>query len=241
MFLGVAVLFDKFDRVRIVSLKSRSDRRSEMNEEIFRVGLDKHGDIRYYDAIVTPFSGCFRSPGSNGCYHSHLDILREAARDKKSVLILQDDCDFLPEVHQYELPSEWDIFYGGYEASNPNDLHNSDIIGAHFMGFSSRAAIKAEKYLTAILDLNTPSDPSALLAENFNPKIRPPIDGSLVWFRKAHPELKTVFHMLGYQRASRTDLGGAKVFDRVPVIRNLSSMARSQKRKWERKSLAAKK
>lgn len=228
------MFFDKFDRVRIVSLASRSDRRREMNEEIRRVGLDRHGDIRYYDAIVTPFPGCFKSPGSNGCYHSHLSILREAARDNRSVLILQDDCDFLPEASSFTMPEKWDVFYGGYHASNPNDLHNSNIIGAHFMGFSSRAAIKAEKYLTELLDLKTSPDPSAPLTKGFNPKIRPPIDGSLVWFRKAHPELKTVFEMLGYQRASRTDLGGAKIFDRMPFIKNLAGLVRSQKRKLEK-------
>ena len=228
------MFYNEFDRVRIVSLATRLDRRREMNEQIRRIGLDKHGDIQYYDAIVTPFPGCFKSSGSNGCYHSHLHILREAARDNKSVLILQDDCNFLPEAHDFKMPAAWDIFYGGYQASDLNDLHDSDIIGAHFMGFSIQAATKATLYLTALLNPSTPPAPAALLAEDFNPKIRPPIDGSLVWFRKAHPELKTEFKMLGYQRASRTDLGSAKIFDRIPLIRNVAGLARRYKNSSER-------
>jgi hypothetical protein len=44
--------------------------------------------------------------------------------------------------------------------------------------------------------------------------------------RRAHPELVTTFAMLGVQRASRTDIGDTRWFDRVPGLRGLAGLAR---------------
>ncbi len=202
-----------------------------MTDEIKRIKAGDHRDLSFFDALVLPDAGCFRSKGSHGCYKSHLQILKEAADANETVLILQDDCDFLPKIFDYTLPEKWDVFYGGYYADDPNDLHNTNIIGAHFMAFSVDAAKKASKYLEDLLDPAFPPDPIGASAEGFNPAIRPPIDGSLVWFRRAHPELKTIFALLSYQRPSRTDLGISQWLDRVPIMKQLSGLLRAGKRK----------
>ena len=223
------MFFEEFDRVRIVNLKSRSDRKKEMILQLKKVGLDRHNDVDFFSALVKPFPGMFRSAGSNGCYHSHLEIIKEAAADNKSILILQDDCDFLPEVKEYQMPENWDIFYGGYEAVEPQDLHNSDIIGAHFMALSRNAVYEASNYLSKLLDPEFPPDTQASQAENFNPEMRPPIDGAFVWFRRAHPHLTTIFHKLSFQRSSRTDLGNVRFFDQMPFLRAIMTIARRKK------------
>ena len=227
------MLFNRFDRIRIVNLPHRKDRRSEMERELRRVGLERAPRVGFFPAVSTTEKGPFWRPGDNGCFLSHFSILKEAAEAGESVLILEDDCDFLvPQVLEFEMPDSWDVFYGGYlAASNPDNLDDSEIIGSHFMGFSSRAAKAAAKYLTDYLEPDFPPDPRAAAEPGFNPAIRPSIDGAYVWFRRAHPELVTVFSMVGTQRPSRTDIGQLKWFDRTSGVRELAGLMRKTTRR----------
>jgi glycosyl transferase, family 25 len=226
-----APLFAAFDRIRVVNLPQRTDRRAEMERELRRAGVFGDPRVAFFPAVACADPGPFRRIGSHGAFRSHLTLLGEAARAGESILILQDDCDFLlPELEAYRLPERWDVFYGGYVARNPDNLAESDIIGAHFMGFSARAAKVATEYLTRYLEPDFPLDAKAAAQPGFDPAIRPPIDGAFVWMRRAHPELVTVFAMLGAQRASRTDIGDQRVFDRVPVLRDVAGWLRRLRR-----------
>jgi glycosyl transferase family 25 len=226
------MIFDRYDTVRIVSLPSRKDRRRAMVRELRAIGQADNPRVSFFDAVQRPDRGVFRSAGSHGCFHSHLAILEEAAAAGQSVLILQDDCEFLPSIRNDVLPPDCDIFYGGYLASNPDDPHASDIIGAHCMGFSARAAGEASTYLKKLLDPAFPPDPQAAAQPGFNPAMRPPIDGACVWFRRAHPHLTTVFHLVANQRPSRSDISTPRFFDRLWGLRSLADMARSIKRRF---------
>lgn len=225
------MIFDHFDRIRIVSLPERSDRRKAMRAELRTVGLAGDPRVVFFDAFRMDHPGPFRRIGSHGNFRSHVTILGEAASAGESVLILEDDCDFLPLAQTYEPPADWDIFYGGYYASNPDDLHSSNIIGSHFIGFSAAAAKKAHAYLTALLDPATPADPTAAAEAGFDPAVRPPIDGAYVWFRRAHPELRTEFAPLGKQRPSRSDVAPLRLFDRTPMLRQVTAVVRNLKRR----------
>ena len=226
------MLFDQFERIWVVNLLHRKDRRAEMENQLAKVGLLGDPRVKFFDALSFEDAGPFRRTGSHGAFKSHLALLSKA---QGPILILQDDCDFLfPAVLDYELPSDWDIFYGGYVASDPENPDAGDIIGAHFMGFSVRAAKAAASYLSAYLEPDFPPDPRASREPGFDPAFRPPIDGALVWFRRAHPELRTVFALLGIQRASRTDIGDQKWFDRLPLIRTLAELSRKSLRRWRR-------
>ena len=189
-----------------------------MSRQLKFVGLADDPRVSFYDAIRMSSPGCFRSSGSYGCYMSHLAILIEAANSQQRVAILQDDCDFLPAIHSYH-PPEFDIFYG----SHAEDAET--IIGAHFMGFSAKAAQLAADYLQRLLNPNFPPDPVASQEATFNPTMRPPIDGSLVWFRRAYPQLKTVFALLGVQRRSRSDITPGTL-DKIPVVRDAVEVMR---------------
>ena len=214
-------MFAQFDAIWIINLESRADRRTQMEGEIARLGLAEDPRIAFFKAIRPADRGDFTSVGARGVYESQSAILKEAGRKQQSVLILEDDCDFTSKASSYVADSTWDIVYGGYEASDPTDLHGSNIIGAHMMGFSARGARMISAYLDNLSYTG----------------IHPPIDGVYVWFRRAHPEVPVHFARpaLAYQRSSRTDIASLAFYDRCPGLRDLAQAARIVKRAMYRK------
>lgn len=201
-------MFEAFDRVKVISLRERTDRRRIMRRELAKVG----GTADFYDAIRPGSKGPFKSPGLYGSFLSHQAIIRDAAWSFQSVLIIEDDCNFLPEAKDYRIPP-CDVFYG----SHSEDADS--IIGAHCMGFSAKTVVLLDHFLSDFLHPDF---------EGEGRRIRPAIDGAYVWFRqRAHPELTTHFAMLTYQRGSRSDCTPAHAYDRVPGIKSLAELARS--------------
>jgi glycosyl transferase family 25 len=198
-----------------------------MNAQFARVGLTDDPRLAFFDALSFEDPGPFRRKGSRGNFMSRIPLLREASAAGESILILEDDCDFLlPQINEFVMPDSWDIFYGGYTPHDPTNLAASDIVGSHFMAFSPRAAGAVADYLTAYLKPDFEPDVSAAAEPGFDPTIRPPIDGALVWFRRAYPEFRTVFAMLGVQRSSRTDVGDQRWFDKIGGLREFAGFAR---------------
>lgn len=205
-------MFAPFETIRIINLVERRDRRREMERELARIGLTGDPRVAYFPAIRPSAAGDFTSIGARGVYQSQLAILREAAEAGRSVLILEDDCDFTAAAAGYDFGSDWDIFYGGYYATDPGNLHTSDIVGAHMMGFTAAAARRIVAYL------------DALTYEG----IHPPIDAAYIWFRRAYPEVATRFAVppLGIQRSSRSDIATIRFYDRNPITRPLANLLR---------------
>jgi glycosyl transferase family 25 len=198
---------NQYDRVVVISLPSRRDRRQQMSRQGF--------PFEFFNAIRPETSGPFSSVGAYGCFLSHLEVLSHGG----SVLILEDDCIFAPEARRYRIPEGTDIFYGSHD-------HDSDVmIGAHCMGFSAPAAKLAASYLSGLLDGSVPPDAKAMSEPGYDPNILPPIDGAYVWFRRAHPELTTVFRHVANQRSSRSDITPGRL-DSLPAIRSLVSVGR---------------
>ena len=224
-------MFQAFDKISIISLPHRTDRRKEMREQLRKVGLKGDPRVEFFDAVRPADPGRFANIGANGCYSSHLEILK--ANRGKPILILEDDCDFSPDAAAYPMPGDFDVFYGGYLwASEPDDLLTSRVIvGSHCMGLSARASALAADYLDGLVKGELPPDPIAAADPGFTPGKLAPIDGSYVWFRRAHPELKTVFAepQIAFQRPSRTDIGDQKLYDRLPVIRSIAELGRRLK------------
>ena len=202
-----------------------------MAEQLEKVGLGGDARVRFFDAVRPADRGRFGSIGANGCFLSHLEVLRECAGS--SVLILEDDCDFAPSVSEYRLPADFDIFYGGFlQASDPANLETSDIIGSHCMGFTTASTGTVIRYLERLLAGQVEADARATEAATFDPEVLPPIDGAYVWFRRAHPHLKTVFAhpQIALQRPSRSDIGELHFYDRLPGLRGVAEWARRAKR-----------
>ncbi|MBB3694682.1 LPS biosynthesis glycosyltransferase [Sphingomonas sp. BK580] len=216
------MLFDHVDRVRIINLAHRADRRAQMLGELRRLGAEHDPKVSFFAARRFDAAGTFSSGGARGCYHSHLDILEEAAAAGASVLIVEDDADFTAAARDFALPPDWQVLYGGYHPADPTNLPASDIIGSHCMGFSADVVPVLASYLRGLLERDD----------------HPPIDGAYVWFRRAHPGVRTVFAVppLAEQRPSRTDIAPLRFFDRWPVLRSLVGAARRLRRAAARRS-----
>ena len=225
-------LFDAFESIRILNLPHRSDRRREMRAELAKFGLADDNRVSFFAGSTVGDRGPFASVGEHGCYLSHLALLKEACVEGKRVLVLEDDCDFLPQAADYVLPSDWDIFYGGYTAEDPGNLETSNIIGAHCMGYSPRALNAFAAYLERLLQPGFEPDSLAVARGNYQPGLNPPFDGSIVWFRRAHPEMQTVFAQIAVQRSSRSDIAAGNLLDRT--LPAAASAARRVKN-WLRK------
>ena len=215
-------MFANFDSIRIINLPRRTDRRREMEQEVKRAGLEGDPRVSFYAARSFDNAGSFYSIGARGCYDSHLTILREAALNGHSVLIIEDDCDFEANAATYELPNDWQIFYGGYGPDWVKDPATSEHIeGAHLMGFRADTVAILAEYLEW---LRTKDD-------------HPGVDGAYVWFRRDHSNFRTHFAVpsIGNQRQSRSDIGERKFFDRTPGLREAASIARRLKRWLKRR------
>lgn len=176
-----------------------------MSAELHKIDVQIDGSrVAFFDACQVSDPGEFYSAGAHGCYLSHLEILEAS---KGSVLILEDDCDFILGAADYIVP-ECDVFYGGYYAANPADLPTSDIIGSHMMGYFNPNEVGA--YLKKTLE--SPSSRG-----NVPP---PPMDAAIVWYRRAHPVARIAFAnpVLAHQRPSKTDVGPPSFIDRFPIV-----------------------
>jgi GR25 family glycosyltransferase involved in LPS biosynthesis len=205
-------IFDTFDSIYVINLLERTDRRREMEAELDAIGLSHDPRVAFFPAIRPADPGDFTSVGARGVYEGQKQLLTDAAERGQSILILEDDCAFRRGTKDYVAQGQWDIFYGGYFAHQPEDLLNSDIEGAHMMGFSARGARLVAEYL------------KNLRYEG----IHPPIDAAYVWFRREYPSVPTVFAVppLARQRASRSDIAAPKPWDSIFLLRSASSALR---------------
>lgn len=211
----------QYDRVRVVNLRERTDRRRAVMNELMKLGYTS-SESTFFDAYKPDHPGPFLSSGAHGCYLSHAAVISQAAEAGESVLLLEDDCAFRPEASSFLLP-KCDVFWGGWNVmENQGDF----IIGTHCLGFSRDAVKLLDSYLAGFLE-NSP-DEKASREPGFNPNVRPGIDGVYVWFRRKYPELKTHFANISYQRSSRSDITVSR-YDRAPIVKEFVAWARVMK------------
>lgn len=215
-------VFAGFDRIRIINLPSRPDRRAEMTRELRRIGLEGDPRVQFVDGVIVDDMKPFRRPGEKGIFLAQLGIISEAAAAGESVLILEDDVDFTSTATSWRPSAECDIAYGGYEATDPANLLSSDIIGAHCIGFSARAVQALAPFLTDLLKHDAP----------------PPIDGAYVWFRRQRDGFRTEFAepVAAVQRPSRSDITSGGL-DRLALLRPGLAIVRKIKRTLQRGNL----
>lgn len=216
-------LFPGFDRIRIINLPSRPDRRAEMIAELRRVGLGDDPRVQFADGILVEDMAPFRRPGEKGVFLAHLAIISDAAAAGESVLILEDDVDFTSAAQVWTPSAECDFAYGGYSAADPANLQSSDIVGAHCIGLSARAAQALAPFLNDLLGHESP----------------PPIDGAYVWFRRQREGFRTEFAepVIAVQRPSRSDITPSHGLDRFAPLGPALWAARKIKRTLQRGNL----
>lgn len=232
------LLLSVFDRIYIINLAHRDDRRQEMQEQLQRIGLSlDHPAVVLFPASFPDDQGEFPTKGARGCFESQLGVHRAILEDGVSrALMLEDDCDFAPgfDAMLNHLGSElkdrdWDMFYSvsplkpqsgdakiGEHLLRLSPDHTFPL--AHFVGFSAEFSRHAVPYLEAILTRKL-GDPQGGPMH---------VDGAYCWIRAAYPELVVLGSRepLALQRASRSDIAELRFWDRLPVLRQLTSAAR---------------
>lgn len=239
-------LLDCFERIYIVNLPERSDRRREMDQELRRIGLrvdDRR--IHYWRASRPDDAGAFPSRGARGCFLSHLAILNEAIDQRlNNVLVLEDDLSFDPRLLQVPADmaqrltgGQWDFAYLGHveplPASTPTrwQENTQPMATTHFYGLNGRVLRPLRDHLEACL--RRPSG---------HPQGSPMhVDGAYSLFRQFHPETITLMASpsLGGQRSSRSDIYPNQWYDQLAPTRLLATLARSLKNRLTRRPLHA--
>lgn len=116
-------LQDFFERIYIINLPERADRRRGMEAELKQLGLDySMENVRIFPAIRPAEPLAFPNIGVLGCYLSHLEILKIARREGlKNVLIMEDDLAVSSRFKTFEKDLlhilsniKWDIICLGY-------------------------------------------------------------------------------------------------------------------------------
>ena len=243
-------LMSPFGTVFIINLEHRKDRRVQMNAELAKIGEAIDGDhIRLFKASSFQEKGNFPSIGARGCFHSHLEVLRTAkAQGLARVTIFEDDIEFMPgasarlkEVSAALRERPCSIFYGGVDL----DAHTMEVIELASQDSAKGSALKAVQPSTPVITahfITFDGNALELIIPYFEAMLRRApghsnggpmhVDGAYSWFRKEHPELVTlaVAPKLAKQRSSRSDIAPLRWFDRYPIIKNFSELARNLKR-----------
>jgi len=233
-------LLNSFERIRIINLAARSDRRREITSEFTRLGLSiGNSRIAFHQACRPEDAGGFETIGARGCFLSHLGVLEAALSDGvENILILEDDLDFsrdaetlIPSTLDGLTKRQWGFFYGGHlsrlrSRAVPDHLWQASpqdgMSGTHFLALSRSTIQLAVPYLKAMIK-RPPGSPEGGPMH---------VDGAYTWLRRAHPEIQTWIAApeLGHQRSSRTDVHDLRSVDKFAVIRDVAALARRVKR-----------
>lgn len=230
-------LLQSFDRTYVINLRTRADRRAEMDAQLRRIGLNLRADnIQVFDAVRPQDPGGFPSIGARGCFLSHLGVLQDARRrGLSSVLILEDDANFDPGPHCAGVldclqRQDWGFFYGGYRvgALPPAQQACVRLQASQEVQATHCLAMRGQELIAALIDYmeaqlrRSPGDPRGGPMH---------VDGTYSWFRREHPEACTLLAVppVARQRASRSDVDRPRFLDRAWGIRFVVGKLRSCK------------
>ena len=235
-------LLEVFQKIYVINLASRADRRREMEAQLQRIGLSLRSEgVELFEAVRPQDKGDFPSIGSRGCFMSHLGVLRKAAAGGLDrILIIEDDLNFVDDIERRLgavagrlRENDWAMFYGGYRleegapvatGSTMLVVPSDQSIGtSHFIGIAGTAIEPLVSYLQAQSQRKAGDAAGGPMH----------VDGSYSWFRRAHPELLTLLAVpeLGYQRSSRTDVHDLRWFDRTWGVRRALAILRTLRNK----------
>jgi hypothetical protein len=228
-------LKEYFDRIYVINLPERTDRRRDMLRELQKVGLPlEPGKVEIFSAIRPSTAAGFANTGVRGCFLSHFNILRRAREaELKNVLIMEDDLTMSPRfladaaglVRQLQ-GTEWAFAYFGHiekvEAAGPTALvpHAGPLRTTHFLSIDSTVFDRLFAFMELIQQRPAGHPDGGPM----------PVDGAYSTFRMQNPDVRTLIATpnLGWQRSSRSDLT-PRWFDRVSVIRPVLTVARRLK------------
>jgi glycosyl transferase, family 25 len=238
-----ASLLAAFDRIAIINLPDRPDRRREVTAELKHCGVAVDGErVRFVEAIRPEGPGGFPSTGAHGCFLSHLKTLRQAQVDGvQRLLVLEDDVMFLPELgraaHLAPMLAQdnWHLAYPGHvRPALPGPLRwtpsSEPLVCAHCYAVH----VSAIPGLVAFLE-------ACLARPAGHPDGGPMhVDGALSVWRRQRPDLITwvASASLAGQRSSRSDIIGPSWLDRW-LGTGLAGWVRALRNRWRRRGAGA--
>jgi glycosyl transferase family 25 len=226
-------LFDVFERIVVINLVERNDRRRHVLGELASVGIDENDPrFRIFAAVRPDDAGGFPSIGARGCFMSHLGVIEEALRDGvERLLVVEDDLRLEPAVHKQQpalaerlLEGNWDFAYLGHVEAVPGDqaapqwlTTDVPVHCTHFYALNKRVLLPLHDYLQSCLTRPVGSDDGGPMH----------VDGAYSMFRARHAVTTLIAApSLGGQRSSRSDIYPNRWFDRLPVLRFIAGLAR---------------
>lgn len=237
--------FDLFDRIYIVNLLGRPDRRDEMLEDLRLAGVPADVAVKWFYLSIPPdgLAG-FPSLGAHGCFMSHLAILRDARKHGyKRILVMEDDLSFTdffldhqPEVVAALNETDWDFIHLGHVLTLRPRQHFKLIPAdpklllqcTHFLAIRDTIIPDLVDFLEAILS-RPPGHPDGGPMH---------VDGAFCTYRAANPGCRTFYAHpnLGGQRSSHSDVTPAFSFETYPGFNFLFTSMRRFKNKLRRKN-----
>jgi glycosyl transferase, family 25 len=232
-----------FDRMLVLNLPSRADRRREMKHELDLAGWPfTPGKVELFTAIRPSEPAGFPSIGVRGCFLSHLEMLKKARESGWSrLLVMEDDLTISRKLGAHEdqiveflQKNPWDfVFFGHRLELSPTgsdsiafERFDDTIVTAHFYAIQERIFERVIQFME-VLQLRPPGHPEG------GPMYP---DGAYSWFRTHNPDVVTwvANPNLGWQRSSRSDLHSNEWYDHTPVFRQLLAVARKVKQKLKK-------
>ncbi len=226
------MFLDCFDKIFVINLPERMDRRKAINSELDWIGASDRGRIEIFPAVKPTEPGGFPSIGARGCFMSHLEILRQA-RDQgmQRILILEDDLMFnnylrkhQEEVARHVESNAYDIVYLGHMVESRSggpmqfEKYEKPLMQSHFIAFRGSVIERLVVFFETMLE-RAPGHPDGGPMH---------VDGAYSTFRMQHPEFVTQIATpnLGFQRPSPSDIAGFRWFDKLVGLKELSALSR---------------
>lgn len=222
-----------FDRVVVISLAHRVDRRKRICREMAKLGLyvGETPGVEFFDAIRPTEANGFPSAARRGSFLSHSSVARMALRDGlENILIIEDDAVFGPAMMQYgerlcgELESrEWDIAFFGYlNVELPAGPVGwvplqGERLGMHCYGLNGRRLKELTEYMTLVETREAGHPDGARFGA----------DPTYVMFCARTPDCVTLMARpnLSLQGSIASDLS-PRWFDKWPGLRQSAAVAR---------------
>jgi hypothetical protein len=233
------VIKDYFDRIYVINLPERTDRRRRIVRELDRAGLPlERGKVEIFPAVRPSSAAGFPNIGHRGCFLTHCNILKRAeAEGLRNVLIIEDDLSISPrfaaeaaDLVKILETTAWGFTYFGHvervEGSNPAALrsHVGPLLTTHFVAVHGSIFARFVAFMELVQQRPAGHPGGGPM----------PIDGAYSTFRRQNPDVLTLLASpnLGWQRSSRSDLS-PKWFDRIPGLRQAVAATRRAKLWWQ--------
>jgi len=236
-------LLDLFGAAYLINLRERTDRLETARRQFARVGWNiGPTGVRIFPALKFEDPAGFPSASTRGCFHSHLECLRDAnTKTHGGVLILEDDIALttsLPRltsaIKSWLATHDWDfIYFGHHETGNIPTAHwktdvneltfvewTDDVLTAHFYAINDRILPRLITHLEKLSHGKSGDQQAGPM----------PVDGAYNIFRRHNRDVRCYIARpkLGWQMPSRSDIT-PRALDKLIFLRPLINFARRSK------------